>query len=121
MFWHRLTAFGAALTIAGTAHGAQKLLDPATPADALEISKRVQCGEADGNPAVYHWSGKIYSRVEGEPDRLLFLGEGMNIRTCVSVSDPQRGTGWRSQQTGSSRRLSQPRSLHQVRPSGRTS
>ena len=95
MFWHRLTAFGAALTIAGTAHGAQKLLDPATPADALEISKRVQCGEADGKPAVYHWSGKIYSRVEGEPDRLLFLGEGMNIRTCVSVSDPQRGTGWR--------------------------
>lgn len=74
---------------------AAKPLDPAIPADALEISKRVQCGEADGKPAVYHWSGKVYSRVEGEPDRLLFLGEGMNIRTCVTVDDPVKGKGWR--------------------------
>jgi len=74
---------------------AARPLDPAIPADALEISKRVQCGEADGKPAVYHWSGKVYSRVEGEPDRLLFLGEGMNIRTCVTVNDPVKGKGWR--------------------------
>jgi hypothetical protein len=72
-----------------------RLLDPAVAEDALEISKRVQCGEADGKPAVYHWSGKIYSRVAGEPDRLLFKAEGMNIRTCISVDDPARGKGWR--------------------------
>ena len=72
-----------------------RTLDPKVPEDALEISKRVQCGEADGVPAVYHWSGKIYSRVDGEPDKHLFNGEGMNIRQCVKVTDPKRGTGYR--------------------------
>jgi hypothetical protein len=72
-----------------------RMLDPAKPEDALEIAKRAQCGEADGKPAVYHWAGKFYSRVTGEPDRLLFTGEGMNIRTCVTVDDPKRGKGWR--------------------------
>ena len=77
------------------AAGKARMLDPSKPEDALEISKRAQCGEADGKPAVYHWSGKFYSRVIGEPDRLLFTGEGMNIRTCVTVEDPKRGKGWR--------------------------
>lgn len=70
-------------------------LDPAVPADALEISKRMQCGEEDGKPAVYHWTGKVYSRITGEPDRMLFRGEGMNVRQCVTVNDPKRGKGWR--------------------------
>lgn len=87
-----LAATALALT-SGSA--AARTLDPAKPDDLLEISKRVQCGEADGKPAVYHWSGKIYSRVQGEPDRLLFLAEGMNVRQCVTVTDPQRGKGWR--------------------------
>lgn len=81
--------------IALSASASARMLDPEKPEDALEISKRVQCGEADGKPAVYHWSGKVYSRVTGEPDRLLFLGEGMNIRSCVTVNDPKRGKGWR--------------------------
>ncbi|MDO5770108.1 MAG: DUF1838 family protein [Psychrobacter sp.] len=72
-----------------------KMLDPNVPADALEIMKRGQCGEADGKPAVYSWSGNVYSRVRGEPDRLLFKGQGMNIRQCVSVNDPVQGKGFR--------------------------
>jgi hypothetical protein len=72
-----------------------RILDPTVSADAFEISKRVQCGEADGKPALYHFSGRIYSRVEGEPDRLLFLAEGMNVRQCVAVEDPKRGKGYR--------------------------
>ncbi|TSB01663.1 DUF1838 family protein [Sphingorhabdus contaminans] len=72
-----------------------RMLDLSKAEDALEVGKRAQCGEADGKPAVYHWSGKVYSRVTGEPDRMLFLGEGMNIRTCVTVDDPKRGKGWR--------------------------
>ncbi len=72
-----------------------RMLDPANPEDALEIMKRTQCGEKDGQQAVYYWSGKIYSRVPGEPDRHLFNGEGMNVRQCVSVSDPKRGKGFR--------------------------
>lgn len=72
-----------------------RTLDPNVPADAFEISKRVQCGEKDGTPAVYYWSGKVYSRVAGEPDRHLFNGEGMNVRQCVAVEDPKRGKGYR--------------------------
>ena len=80
-------AFSAALSA--------RTLDPNKAKDALEISKRVQCGEADGVPAIYYWSGKVYSRVQGEPDRHLFNGEGMNVRQCVKVTDPKRGTGYR--------------------------
>ena len=93
-----ISAVAIALSLAaGSSAMAQKarILDPAKPEDALEISKRVQCGEADGKLAVYHWAGKIYSRVAGEPDRMLFLGEGMNIRTCVTIDDAKRGKGWR--------------------------
>lgn len=82
------------LACAGTAAQA-RTLDPNVPEDAVEISKRLQCGEKDGETAVYHWAGNVYSRVPGERDRLLFKGEGMNVRRCVEVTDPQRGTGWR--------------------------
>lgn len=87
-----------AIAVGGLVAGAPlaaRTLDPGQPADALELSKRIQCGEADGTPAVYHWSGKVYSRIEGEPDRLLFRGEGMNIRQCTTIDDPQKGKGWR--------------------------
>jgi Protein of unknown function (DUF1838) len=85
---------GIALLSLATAAPA-RMLDPAKPEDASEIMKRTQCGEADGKAAVYHWAGNVYSRVQGEPDRLLFKGEGMNIRQCVAVNDPVRGKGWR--------------------------
>lgn len=82
-----------AATIAAPASA--RTLDPAKPEDALEAMKRTQCGAKDGEPAVYYWSGKVYSRVEGERDRLLFQGEGMNVRQCVAVTDPKRGKGFR--------------------------
>ena len=72
-----------------------QMLDPATPEDALEISKRLQCGVSADEPAVFHWSGNIYGRSPGVRDKLLFKGEGMNIRRCVEVEDPERGKGWR--------------------------
>jgi hypothetical protein len=84
----------ASAAIASTPAPAQ-MLDPARPADAVEIMKRTQCGERDGAPAVYHWTGNVYARVPGEPDKLLFGGEGMNIRQCVAVKDAKRGDGFR--------------------------
>lgn len=72
-----------------------QMLNPANPEDALEISKRLQCGVSVDEPAVFHWSGNIYGRSPGVRDKLLFRGEGMNIRRCVEVDDPQRGKGWR--------------------------
>ena len=89
----RLLLLSSLLVVAMPAEA--RMLDPQKAEDAIEIMKRAQCGPADGKPAIYRWSGNIYSRVEGEPDRLLFRGEGMNIRQCVTVTDPQRGTGYR--------------------------
>lgn len=91
-----IAAAGIAATalFAGAATHAQ-MLDPNVPEDALEISKRLQCGVSADEPAVYHWSGNIYGRSPGVRDKLLFWGEGMNIRRCVEVEDPERGTGWR--------------------------
>ena len=84
-----------AAALAVTSGAQARMLDPTKPEDALEIGKRVQCGPGDGKPAVYHWSGKVYSRVAGEPDKHLFNGEGMNVRQCIAVSDPKRGNGYR--------------------------
>ncbi len=86
-----------ALTFAGTlaTPADARMLDPDIPEDALEISKRLQCGGVDGESAVYHWAGNVYARTPGVPDRLLFKGEGMNVRRCVAVNDPVRGPGYR--------------------------
>ena len=60
---------GAAVLALAASAASARILDPSKPADALEINKRTGCGARDGEPAVYYWSGKIYSRVDGEPDR----------------------------------------------------
>lgn len=95
---HSATMLSLVISVASaalSAPAAARMLDPAVPEDALEIMKRTQCGVRDGEPAVYRWSGRAYGRREGEPDRLLFNLEGMNIRQCVSVHDPVRGHGFR--------------------------
>ena len=94
-YFTRTTAIAALSAMAFSAPLSARTLDPSKPEDAVEISKRVQCGEADGSPAIFHWSGKVYSRVQGETDRNLFNVEGMNIRQCVKVTDAKRGTGYR--------------------------
>ena len=94
-FGKTLAAIGTAAFAMMAAPASAQMLDPSDPQDALEISKRLQCGVSADEPAVYHWSGNIYGRSPGVRDKLLFKGEGMNIRRCVEVSDPVRGTGWR--------------------------
>lgn len=89
-----MAAVGAAMLLTGTVATA-RMLDPAVPEDAVEIMRRTQCGVQSGDTAVYRWYGNAYGRRQGEPDRLLFRLEGMNIRRCVTVTDPVRGTGWR--------------------------
>lgn len=68
---------------------------PAPGADQVEAYRRMQCSLEDGKPAVYWWHGRAYSRVPGEPDRLLFRVEGMNIRQCGTVIDSEKGKGFR--------------------------
>ena len=85
-------AAGAALLIG--AHAQARTLDLDKPADALQAFRKIQCTMKDETPAFYHWSGRAYSRVQGERDRLLFRVEGMNVRQCTTVTDPERGTGF---------------------------
>lgn len=72
-----------------------KPLDLSKGADALAAMRKVQCSTKDLKPVVYHWSGRAYSRVPGEPDRHLFNVEGMNVRQCVTINDPVKGPGFR--------------------------
>jgi len=57
------------------------------PAGALEAFRKIQCSVADGGSSTFWWNGNAYSRVPGEPDRLLFRVEGMNIRQCGPLSN----------------------------------
>ncbi len=72
-----------------------KPLDLSTPEGGIEAFRRVQCSTVDNRPTVYYWVGETYSRVPGEPDKMLFRFEGMNVRQCVTVNDPVRGQGFR--------------------------
>lgn len=81
---------------AGTA-ATKRQLDPNDPADRFTINRKRGCSLVDGKPVVFWWTGRMYSRVPGEKDRLLFNVQGMNIRQCVSVpDDPVRGRGYAS-------------------------
>ena len=71
------------------------LLDFNTPSDAQAMYRKIQCSTKDLVPVVYHWSGRVWSRQQGEPDRHLWNVEGMNVRTCVTVNDPVKGVGVR--------------------------
>ncbi len=70
-------------------------LDLDDPTDAVKAMRKLQCHLEDAKPAIFMWTGKVYSRVPGERDRLLFTYEGMNIRACKTVTDPEKGYGYR--------------------------
>jgi Protein of unknown function (DUF1838) len=72
-----------------------KGLDLDTPEGGIEAFRKVQCSTEDQRPTVYYWVGETYARVDGEPDKLLFKFEGMNVRQCTTVTDPVRGKGFR--------------------------
>jgi len=55
----------------------------------LKASRKITCSLEDNKPIVYWWYGSMYSRVQGEKDRLLFKVEGMNIRQCATIEDPK--------------------------------
>lgn len=73
---------------------AQKL-DLTKPEDQVAASRKLACSLTDKKPAAWWWTGHVYSRVPGEKDRLLFNVQGWNVRQCVTLQDPKRGTGYR--------------------------
>lgn len=84
-----------ALMVAGSATAQGRQLDFADPAQAQAMYRKIQCDTRDNIPVVYHWSGRVWSRVQGEPDRHLWNVEGMNVRQCVTVNDADKGPGVR--------------------------
>jgi hypothetical protein len=85
-----LLTVGAALVLP-----AAQAFDLDTPEGQVRAFRRMQCSEIDEKPVTYGWRGKAFSRVDGEADRVLFKVEGMNIRHCVTVTDPEKGKGFR--------------------------
>ena len=81
------------IALGGPALAAQ--LDPNDPDDALTIGRKIGCSTVDGEAITYWWHGRAYSRRQGERDRHLFNVEGMNVRSCTSVSDPKKGDGYK--------------------------
>ena len=51
---------------------AGETLDLDNPKDAVLAMQKIVCHTEEGKPATYWWTGKVYSRVPGEKDRLLF-------------------------------------------------
>jgi hypothetical protein len=70
-------------------------LDLKTPEGQIAALRRIQCSEVDGKAVTYYWKGVAYSRVPGEPDRLLFKVEGMNIRHCGPLANAKSKVDFR--------------------------
>jgi len=86
---------GSAIAVAScSAANSQTNLDLDTAEGAHKAMRKVQCSLVDNEPVTYYWFGKAFSRRMGERDKLLFDVEGMNVRSCSTISDPKRGTGY---------------------------
>lgn len=85
---------GLALLMAGAAADAQPF-DPNSPADAIKISRKIQCSLDDGKPMFFSWQGRAYARRPGHRDQHIFDVLGMNVRQCGTVTSEERGTGYR--------------------------
>lgn len=93
-----ITVAALSLLLAGTASaaGTEQPLDPANADDQLRIQVKMSCSLVEGTPTLYWWSGRVWARVPGEPNRLLFNVHGMNMRQCRVKQDPVRGFCYRS-------------------------
>ena len=86
-----------ALVLSGCATLAEAqdtMLDPTDPANVLTLNRKVACSTVDNEPIVYWWHGQAYGRRQGERDTHIFNVEGMNVRACSTISDPDRGEGF---------------------------
>lgn len=70
-------------------------IDIETAKGAMTASRKIMCSLKEGEPITYYWFGKAFSRRMGERDKHMFNVEGMNIRQCTTVSDDERGTGYK--------------------------
>ena len=68
-----------------------------TGRQAWEIQRKSTCGTLQDERIRFGiFEGRAYSRVPGEKDRHIFNVLGVNTRQCGTVTDPDRGNGFRS-------------------------
>jgi hypothetical protein len=84
-----------AVAVASVSSAGAQTLDLSDPNDALMATRKVHCSLTDNKPTVLTWTGKVYSHIQGEPDRHLFNIEGFNNRNCKTYQDDIRGYGFR--------------------------
>jgi hypothetical protein len=66
--------------------------DSEDPIANLRLEFAMGCASTDPRaPQYYVWSGAVYGRRVGEPDRHLFDVQGVNPRACELHDDPRRG------------------------------
>jgi hypothetical protein len=70
-------------------------LDLNTSEGAMLAMRKVQCSLVDGEAVTFYWSGRAYSRRMGERDKNIFNVEGMNVRACATINDPEKGLGYK--------------------------
>jgi hypothetical protein len=93
----RLLLLAAAASVATAGERGPAPLQPGDPAGDFALERAMACGSTDvGAPQFYFWTGKVYGRRAGEPDRLLFEVQGVNPRACRMVEDPVRGSGYQA-------------------------
>lgn len=94
--WFSGALVGLGLAACATAQdgGSGERLDPMDAKDTLTIMRKIQCSTVDAEPVVYWWHGQAFSRRQGERDVHIFDVEGMNIRACSKITDPDRGEGF---------------------------
>jgi hypothetical protein len=78
------------------AAGKAASFDPRNADDQMRMQVKISCSLVEGRPTLYWWSGRMWGRVPGEANRLLFNVHGMNIRQCRTKQDPVRGFCYRS-------------------------
>ena len=66
-----------------------------TAAGRLAAFRKIQCSLIDRKDSFFWWTGTAYGHVPGQRDIKLFRVEGINVRQCGTVEDPERGTGFR--------------------------
>jgi hypothetical protein len=85
-------AFALSPSLASAAAKTPPVLQPVTPEGGFQLEMALGCGSTDITaPQYYWWTGQVYGRRAGEPDRLLFNVQGVNPRACRLIDDPARG------------------------------
>ena len=92
----KLIGLGVSLiAMAGCSAAAAKDINLNTAEGALTAARKIQCSLKDGEAVTYYWFGRAYARRMGERDKHLFNVEGMNVRACSTVTDTEKGSGYK--------------------------